>query len=292
MITGSIVALVTPMLSAGELDWDALARLIEHHIVNGTNAIVAVGTTGESATLDFAEHATVLRFVVEKVNGRISVIAGTGANSTKEAIHLTRQAHSGGADACLLVAPYYNKPSQNGILAHYTAIADAVQIPQILYNVPGRTVCDIHNDTALQLAEHENIVGIKDATGDLKRGRELIAGAPDNFAVYSGDDGTAVELILSGAAGNISVTANVCPKMMSRLCRLALEGESDAARTLQDQLQPLHRAMFLEANPIPVKWALTEMGIMEGGIRLPLTPLQPQYHQQVRDALRIFDLVP
>lgn len=292
MITGSIVALVTPMFASGDLDLDALSRLIEHHIENGTNAIVAVGTTGESATLDFAEHASVVRYIVEKVDKRISVIAGTGANSTKEAIHLTRQASKAGADACLLVAPYYNKPSQNGLLAHYRAIADAVEIPQILYNVPGRTVCDIHNDTALELAEHENIVGIKDATGDLKRGRDLIAGSPDDFAVYSGDDGTAVELILSGAAGNVSVTANVCPRMMSRLCRLALAGESDAARALQDQLQPLHRAMFLEANPIPVKWALSEMSIMEGGIRLPLTPLQQTFHQQVRSALRIFDLIP
>ncbi len=291
MITGSLVALATPMLEDGALDWSSLERLLNFHLDNGTHGIVAVGTTGESATLDFKEHAAVLKHVVKFVNKRIPVIAGTGANSTKEALYLTEQAKLAGADACLLVTPYYNKPTQEGLYQHYKLLAETVDIPQILYNVPGRTACDMQNDTVVRLAKLRNIVGIKDATGNLDRGRELIAQAPDGFAVYSGDDGTATELILSGAQGNISVTANVAPVAMARLCELALEGQQEQARQLQGKLQPLHRALFLEANPIPVKWALAEMGKIESGIRLPLTPLSAEHRQAVKDALRLLETI-
>ncbi|WP_431688448.1 4-hydroxy-tetrahydrodipicolinate synthase [Hahella sp. NBU794] len=291
MIKGSLVALVTPMLEDGAIDWPNLDRLLDFHIDNGTHGIVAVGTTGESATLDFEEHETVIKRVVDYVNGRIPVIAGTGANSTTEALHLTAQAKKAGADACLLVTPYYNKPTQEGLFQHFKKLAEAVDIPQILYNVPGRTACDMSNETALRLAQIPNIVGIKDATGNLERGRQLINASPEGFSVYSGDDGTAVELMLAGGKGNISVTANVAPKLLSSLCEFALKGDADAARALQEKLQPLHSAMFVESNPIPVKWAMAEMGLISSGIRLPLTELSPERRPQVRDALLALDLI-
>lgn len=286
MIRGSIVALVTPMALNGDIDWDALKRLVEFHIQKGTASIVAVGTTGESATLSCKEHTEAIGFIVDQVAGRIPVIAGTGANSTREAIELTRAAKVVGADASLLVTPYYNKPTQEGLYQHYCAIADAVDIPQILYNVPGRTACDMLPETVLRLMSVTNIIGIKEATGNLERAKALINATPDNFAVYSGDDATAIELILLGGQGNISVTANVAPAEMAELCRLGLEGQADAARELQHKLMPLHTRLFVEANPIPVKWALAEMGLMQPGIRLPLTQLSPQYHEVVRQALK------
>lgn len=287
MITGSLVALVTPMDRAGNIDWECLSRLIKLHIEAGTNAIVAVGTSGESPTLEFdTEHLKVIEHVVKKVNGRIPVIAGTGGNSTSEAITWTKAAKEVGADACLLVVPYYNKPTQEGLFQHFKAIAEAVNIPQILYNVPGRTVCDMKNETVVRLSTLPNIIGIKDATGDVTRGRELIKMVSKSFAVYSGDDATALDLILSGAKGNISVTANVAPREMSRLCAAALAGDIVKAQEINNALAELNRALFLEANPIPVKWAMYEMGLIPEGIRLPLTILSEQYHDQVRHALR------
>lgn len=291
MITGSIVALVTPMTANGDIDWDALDKIVDLHLDKGTDAIVAVGTTGESATLDCVEHCKVIKRVIERVNGRIPVIAGTGANSTSEAIELTREAKNAGADACLLVTPYYNKPTQEGLYLHYKAIAEAVDIPQILYNVPGRTACDMLPATVLRLAEIDNIVGVKEATGDLVRAKELIEKAPEGFAIYSGDDATAPELMLMGGHGNISVTANVAVEQMSQLCKLAMSGNADETRALQSRLMPLHDSMFVEANPIPVKWAMAEMGLMGYGIRLPLTVLSEQYHEQVRTALRTNGLI-
>jgi len=285
MITGSIVALATPMTNQGDLDWQALDNLVDFHLKNGTAAIVAVGTTGESATLSVREHITVIEHVVKRVDGKIPVIAGTGANSTREAIELTKNAKTAGADFSLSVVPYYNKPTQEGLYRHFCEIAQSCDLPQILYNVPGRTVCDMQNDTVVRLAQVANIVGIKDATGDLNRGRDLIKRVPSNFAVYSGDDLTAIELILSGAKGNISVTANVAPALMSRLCELGLSGENDAALNLQFKLMPLHQALFCEANPIPVKWALHVMGMIERGIRLPLTPLDSKFQQHLSDVL-------
>lgn len=286
MITGSMVAIVTPMDAQGELDWPALDKLIDFHIQEGTSAIVAVGTTGESATLSVAEHVEVLRRVVKQVNGRIPVIAGTGANCTREAVELTQNAKKVGADACLLVTPYYNKPTQEGLYQHFKHIAEAVDIPQILYNVPGRTVCDMQAETAIRLSAIKNIIGIKEATGDIERAKQIIAGVGSDFLVYSGDDATAYQLMLAGGKGNISVTANVAPKQMSELCRLAMAGEAQAAKELNDSLMPLHEKLFVEANPIPVKWALYEMGLIDKGIRLPLTWLSEQYHEQVRQALR------
>ncbi|WP_136679271.1 4-hydroxy-tetrahydrodipicolinate synthase [Neptunomonas sp. XY-337] len=285
MITGSIVALVTPMKANGEIDWDGLDKVVDFHLEKGTDSIVAVGTTGESATLDCNEHCAVIKRVVERVKGKIPVIAGTGANSTTEAIDLTREAKNAGAAACLLVTPYYNKPTQEGLYQHFKAIAKAVDVPQILYNVPGRTACDMLPETVLRLAEIDNIIGIKEATGDVDRARELIAKAPKDFAIYSGDDATAIELILAGGHGNISVTANVAPAEMSELCRLGLAGETEAARELQARLMPLHTQLFVEANPIPVKWAMYDMGLIDDGIRLPLTLLSSQYHAVVRQAL-------
>ncbi|MCP5208919.1 MAG: 4-hydroxy-tetrahydrodipicolinate synthase [Hahellaceae bacterium] len=286
MISGSLVALVTPMHGDGSLDWAGLEKLVKFHLANGTNGIVAVGTTGESATLDTDEHCAVIKKVVELVGGKIPVIAGTGANSTKEAIELTAAAQKYGADACLLVVPYYNRPTQEGLYLHYKAIAEAVDIDQILYNVPGRTACDMSNETVARLADIPNIIGIKDATGDLARGRELIEMVSDRLVVYSGDDATAVELILSGAKGNISVTANIAPSEMSALCRRALAGADVEAREINDRLMPLHRNLFVEANPIPVKWALQQMGMIEEGIRLPLTPLSDKFHSVVTEALK------
>ena len=286
MITGSLVALVTPMHINGEVDWSALKSLVEWHIAEGTHGIVAVGTTGESATLTVDEHCAVIKAVIATVNGRIPVIAGTGANSTREAIELTQSAKDAGADACLLVTPYYNKPTQEGLYQHYKAVAEAVAIPQILYNVPGRTGVDMHNATVARLAGIPNIVGIKDATGNLVRGQELINLVSDKMAVYSGDDGTAYELILLGAKGNISVTANVAPKAMSAICEAALAGNAELAKQLNAPLTTLHHDLFVESNPIPVKWALVHMGRMEAGIRLPLTPLAESCHNTVINALQ------
>lgn len=291
MIEGSIVALVTPMFEDGSLDWERLDSLLDFHVEKGTNAIVAVGTTGESATLDPAEHCSVIDHIIKRIAGRIPVIAGTGANSTSEAIELTREAKKLGADACLLVAPYYNKPTQEGLYLHHKAIAEAVEIDQILYNVPGRTVVDMQNETVLRLADVPNIVGIKDATGDIARGSELIKSLNGKIPVYSGDDETAYKLILAGAKGNISVTANVLPAEMSQLCRLALDGKAEQAQTLNDQLASVHEAMFVEANPIPVKFALNRMGMIGSGIRLPLTELSKQYHSQVETALTAKKLI-
>jgi 4-hydroxy-tetrahydrodipicolinate synthase len=286
MISGSLVALATPMDSRGGLDWQALERLIDFHLNQGTDGIVAVGTTGESATLDMAEHKEAIRRVVDQVAGRIPVIAGTGANSTREAVELTEAARSVGADACLLVTPYYNKPTQEGLYQHFRFIAEAVSVPQILYNVPGRTACDMLPETVERLADISNIIGIKEATGDLQRARELIDRVADRMAVYSGDDPTAAELILMGGKGNVSVTANVAPKAMHELCKAALEGNADLARQMNESLMPLHKAMFVESNPIPVKWALHEMGMMADSLRLPLTSLSPRFHESVRAALR------
>lgn len=291
MISGSIVALVTPMDAAGNIDWAVLGQLVERQIAAGTSAIVAVGTTGESATLDVEEHLEVIRRMVGFGAGRIGVIAGTGANSTQEAIELTRMASGVGVDACLLVTPYYNKPTQEGLYRHFRAVAEAVDIPQILYNVPGRTACDMLNETTLRLAEVPGITGIKDATGNLERGRELIARCPPGFTIYSGDDATAAELMLLGARGNISVTANVDPVRVAALCRAALAGDAARTRELDAELAELNRVLFLEANPIPVKWALQQMGLIGPGIRLPLTPLSMPFHERVRAVLRQLGLL-
>ncbi|MDB9894482.1 4-hydroxy-tetrahydrodipicolinate synthase [Reinekea forsetii] len=285
MITGSLVALVTPMFSDGSIDWDSLDNLLEFHIENGTAAIVIVGTTGESSTLDMAEHEQVIKYTVGKCQGRVPVIAGTGGNSTSEAIHLTAAAKRVGADAALIVTPYYNKPSQEGLFQHFKKIAESVDLPQILYNVPGRTACDMLPATVLRLAEVPNIIGIKEATGDIDRAKYLIAHVPEGFAVYSGDDATATELMLAGGHGDISVTANVSPKAMASMCAAALAGDRELAERLNMSLQPLHQQLFLEANPVPVKWALHLMGLIPDGIRLPLVPLDGQYHEAVTQAM-------
>jgi 4-hydroxy-tetrahydrodipicolinate synthase len=285
MITGSIVALVTPMHADGNIDWGTLERLLDMHLEAGTAAIGAVGTTGESATLNVSEHCEVIRFCVRHSAGRIPIVAGTGSNSTREAIELSEAAAGAGADACLLVTPYYNRPTQRGLYEHFKAIAEAVAIPQILYNVPGRTAVDMSNDTVVRLAELDNIIGIKDATGDVARGRELIQRCGEVIAIYSGDDATAMELMLAGGRGNISVTANVAPALMAELCALALAGERARAAVINARLAPLNQALFLEPNPIPVKWALYRRGLIGEGIRLPLTPLDERYHGQVLDAL-------
>ncbi|MEH6344142.1 MAG: 4-hydroxy-tetrahydrodipicolinate synthase [Bermanella sp.] len=291
MITGSIVALATPMEESGAVDWTALEKLVEMHIEKGTDSIVAMGTTGESATLDTKEHLSVIAQIIKWVNGRIPVIAGTGANSTSEAIYLTQQAQELGADAALLVSPYYNKPTQEGLYQHHKAIAENANIPQILYNVPGRTAVDMLPETIERLADFENIVGIKEATGDLERGAEVIRRVGDRMAVYSGDDETAYELILAGAKGNISVTANVAPAQMHELCVTALKGDAQKAKSLNDALMPLHGAMFVESNPIPVKWALHQMKLMGPAIRLPLTPLSQELREPLRKILSQFSLV-
>lgn len=286
MIKGSLVALVTPMGEDGSLDWDSYRALIEFHIANQTDGLVVVGTTGESPTVDFAEHRRLIEVAVQIAAGRIPVIAGTGANSTREAIDLTADAKEAGADACLLVAPYYNKPGQEGLYRHFRTVAEAVDIPQIIYNVPGRTVADIANETALRLAQVPGIVGIKDATGNLQRGTDLILRAPAGFAIYSGDDATALPLMLMGGHGVISVTANVAPQLMHNLCAAALRGDLAAARAANAQLFGLHEKLFVEANPIPVKWCVQEMGLMPGGIRLPLTPLGASHFETLRLAMR------
>lgn len=285
MITGSLVALITPMTADGAIDTNKLNDLIEFHIKEGTHGIVAVGTTGESSTLTPEEHANVIRQVVTTVNGRVPVIAGTGANATHEAIDLTRSAKDAGADACLLVTPYYNKPTQEGLYQHFKAIAEAVDIPQILYNVPGRTACDMQNDTVVRLSVVKNIVGIKDATGNLERGEALIKALPEGFAVYSGDDPTAISLILLGGKGNISVTANVAPKAVANAVDAALAGNADRAHSIDATIASLHSNLFLESNPIPVKWACSQLGLCAEGIRLPLTPLSEQHYLAVRHAM-------
>lgn len=290
-IQGSIVAIVTPMFEDGGVDWKSLEKLVEWHIQQGTHSIVAVGTTGEASTLSMEEHIKVIQEVIRVANKRIPIIAGTGANSTREAIELTQAAKDVGADAALLVTPYYNKPTQEGLYQHYKAIAEAVEISQILYNVPGRTGVDMQNETVIRLADVENIVGIKDATGDIPRGKALIDGLNGKIAVYSGDDATAWELILLGAKGNISVTANVAPKQMSEVCEAALAGEQAKAQDLNQQIANLHNILFCESNPIPVKWALHEMGYMGTGIRLPLTPLAEQYREPLRNGLKVAGII-
>lgn len=287
MIQGSMVALVTPMTAENQLDWNGLEKLVAWHLQQGTHAIVAVGTTGESATLNVVEHLEVVRRVVQQVGGRIPVIAGTGANSTDEAIELTQAAKDAGADACLLVTPYYNKPTQEGLYLHFKAIAEAVDIPQILYNVPGRTGVDMLPETVLRLVAHKNIIGIKEATGDLARAKEIIDATTDaDFGVISGDDATAVELMLLGGTGDISVTANVAPDQVAAMCSAAIAGDSEKARAINAELMPLHDAMFVESNPIPVKWACQQMGLIQSGIRLPMTPLDEKFHAEVLLAMK------
>lgn len=285
MITGSIVALVTPMNIAGEIDWESLDGLIEWHIDEGTRAIVPVGTTGESATVSVEEHCKIVEHVVNTINGRVPVIAGTGANATWEAIELTKAAKDAGADACLLVTPYYNKPTQEGLYQHYKAIAEAVDLPQVLYNVPGRTACDMLPETVARLADIEQVVAVKEATGDIERTKQILELC--DITVYSGDDATARELMSNGAKGTISVTANVAPARMAAMCNAAVAGNAEDAAAIDESLEGLHNNLFLEANPIPAKWALAEMSRIPKGIRLPLTELSPEYHGAVREAMRM-----
>lgn len=285
MITGSIVAIVTPMHEDGSLDFPRLRSLIDWHVAEGTDGIVIVGTTGESPTVSVDEHCELIRVAVEHAAGRVPVIAGTGANSTKEAVALARFAQQAGAAAHLSVVPYYNKPSQEGLYRHFRTIAEAVELPLILYNVPGRTVADLANDTTLRLAEVPNIIGVKDATGSIDRACDLIERAPEGFALYSGDDMTAAAFILLGGHGTISVTANVAPRAMHELCAAALAGNAIKAREINARLVGLHRDLFCEANPIPVKWAVQRLGLIGGGIRLPLTPLADSLHERVRRAM-------
>lgn len=286
MFKGSLVAIVTPMDEEGGLDLDRFRTLLDFHIDQGTDGVVVVGTTGESPTVDFEEHHLLMRTAVDHVAGRIPVIAGTGANSTREAIDLSIYAKNTGVDACLSVAPYYNKPTQEGLYQHFKAIAEAVDIPHILYNVPGRTVADIHNNTALRLAQIPNIIGIKDATGDIGRGSDLLQRAPSGFSIYSGDDVSGLAFLLLGGHGVISVTANVAPRIMHDMCAAAFAGDLSTARALNNKLLRLHIDLFVEANPIPVKWAVAQMGLIGPGIRLPLTPLSGQYHQLLREAMQ------
>ncbi|MEN8178501.1 MAG: 4-hydroxy-tetrahydrodipicolinate synthase [Pseudomonadota bacterium] len=286
MFRGSMVALITPMQGNGDVDYEALHRLVEFHIEQGTNAIVAVGTTGESATLDEQEHCEVIARIVEIAAGRIPIIAGTGANSTSEAISLTQCAKQAGADACLLVTPYYNKPTQEGLYRHHKAVAEAVNIPQILYNVPGRTACDMLPETAARLAEIKNIIGIKEATGNLDRLQQIRELCSNDFEVYSGDDATGCEMMLRGGNGVISVTSNVAPKLMHQMCEAALAGDREAAESLDKKVSGLHQALFVESNPIPVKWAMAELGFSTQGIRLPLTWLSEAAQPRVKSAMR------
>ncbi|NLG76204.1 MAG: 4-hydroxy-tetrahydrodipicolinate synthase [Xanthomonadaceae bacterium] len=286
MFSGSIVALVTPMHADDAVDFDAIDRLVEFHVDNGTDGIVAVGTTGESATLDIEEHIAVVTRIVAKAAKRLKVIAGTGANSTSEAIHWTKLAKDVGVDACLLVTPYYNKPTQEGLYRHFRAIAEAVDIPLLLYNVPARTACDMKPETVARLAEIRNIVGIKEASGSMERNRELLDLLGDRFCLLSGDDQIAVESTIAGFRGVISVSANIAPRQVRAAIAAALEGQVDTARSLNETLKPLHRALFVESNPIPIKWALARLGLIGDGIRLPLTPLSEQYHAQVLEAVQ------
>ena len=286
MIKGSIVAIVTPMLEDGSLDLAAFRALIDFHVRQGTDGIVVVGTSGESPTVNVEEHELLIAEAVKHAAKRIPIIAGTGANSTREAIELAAFSKKAGADASLTVVPYYNKPTQEGLYLHFKAIAEAVDMPHILYNVPGRTVADMNNDTVLRLAQIPNIVGIKDATGNMERGSDLLRRAPKDFAVYSGDDASTLALMLLGAHGAISVTANVAPKLMHEMCAAALNGEVGKARETNFRLLGLHRNLFIEANPIPVKWAVSRMGLMKNVLRLPLTPLTVVAHPKVESAMR------
>jgi 4-hydroxy-tetrahydrodipicolinate synthase len=286
MFAGSMVALVTPMQVDGSVDYPALERLVEFHIENQTDAIISVGTSGESATLTHDENVDVIKQTLSFVAGRIPVIAGTGSNSTAEAIDMTARAHKAGADAALLVVPYYNKPEQNGLFLHFQAIAKTVAIPQILYNVPGRTMRNMDNDTSIKLAAISNIIGIKDATGDMLAGKDLIERAPDDFLVWSGDDGTTLDLIKLGGKGCISVTANVAPLPMHRMCEAALDGDFDRADAINATLIPLHNDLFIEASPIPVKYAVSRMGLMGPATRLPLTELATEHRGKVEQAMQ------
>lgn len=286
MLTGSLVALVTPMDADGQINYSALRKLVDWHIEQGTDGLVAVGTTGESPTVSVDEHIEIVRVVVEQAAGRVPVIAGTGANSTREAIYLSERALAVGANFGLSVVPYYNKPSQQGLYLHFKAIAENSQLPTLLYNVPGRTVCDLANDTALKLAELPNIVGIKDATGNMERAADMMLRAPKDFAFYSGDDASTLPFILLGGHGTISVTANIAPKAMHEMCTAALKGDIANAKTINDRLQGLHKHLFIEANPIPVKWALEEMSKIPEGIRLPLTRLADGAQGIVRQAMQ------
>jgi len=290
MLQGSMVAIVSPMFDDGALDLDSLCSLIDWHAASGTDGIVIVGTTGESPTVNVDEHCLLIKTAVEHCSGRMAVVAGTGANSTSEAIELTAKAKKLGADACLLVAPYYNKPTQEGLYQHFAAIAKAVDTPQILYNVPGRTGCDISNDTVLRLAAIENIVGIKDATGGIERGTDLLLRAPKDFLVYSGDDATGVALMLLGGHGVISVTANVAPTLMHDMCEAAMAGDVKTACAINAKLFALHQKLFVEANPIPVKWVLQQMSKIQSGIRLPMVNLSEQYHDILRAAMRAAEI--
>jgi 4-hydroxy-tetrahydrodipicolinate synthase len=290
MITGSLVAIVTPMREDGAIDLAHFRSLIDWHVAEGTDGIVVVGTTGESPTVNFDEHKELIRVAVEHSKGRIPIIAGTGGNSTAEAVELTESAKSAGATACLSVVPYYNKPTQEGLFQHFRKVAESVDLPMILYNVPGRTVADLQNDTVLRLAALPGIIGIKDATANIERGTDLVKRAPRNFAIYSGEDSTALALILLGGHGVISVTANVAPKLMHQLCAAALVGDVKTAREINLKLLPLHQRLFVEANPMPVKWALAQMGLIEGGIRLPMVPLSERFEQTLREALHEADI--
>ena len=291
MITGSLVAIVTPMHEDGSVDLDSLAGLIEHHIEAGTDGVISVGTTGESATLSHDEHQVVIEKTIQCVNGRIPVIAGTGSNSTAEALELTKAAHELGADACLLVVPYYNKPPQEGLYQHFKLIAESVPIPQILYNVPSRTSVDLHNSTAIRLSHIDNIIGIKDATADIERGRKLMEQSSDDFVSYSGQDTAAMNLMLAGAKGTISVTANVAPKLMHEMCTAAVAGNTDLAVELNDKLMPLHESMFIESNPIPAKWGVSQQGFIQNSLRLPLVPLSDEAQDHVRAAMITNDVL-
>ena len=286
MIQGSLPALVTPMFEDGGLDLEGLRNVIDFHIRDGSDGVVVVGTTGESPTVDFEEHRLIIRTAVQHSAGRIRVIAGTGANSTKEAIDLAQYAKQAGADASLSVVPYYNKPTQEGLYRHFKAIAEAVDMPHILYNVPGRTVADLANETTLKLSQIPNIVGIKDATGSMERAAELTKKAPKDFAIYSGDDASCLGLLLLGGHGVISVTANVAPRLMHEMCAAAAAGNVRSARAINSRLLGLHKNLFVEANPIPVKWAVSRMGLIRSGIRLPMTWLSERYHALVEDSMK------
>ena len=282
---GSMVAIATPMNEDGSLDFDSLEKLIEFHVDNLTDVIISVGTTGESATLDFNEHSKVIKTTIDLVNGRIPVIAGTGANSTSEAIELTESAKKNGADGCLLVTPYYNKPTQEGLYQHYKKIADHVSIPQILYNVPGRTSVDMEPKTVYRLSSHDNIVGIKEASGNKERSKELMNLCSDNIQIFTGDDKTSMGDLIDGFSGNISVTANVVPRQMHMMCKYAIEGDLEKASDLNNQINELHDVLFCESNPIPVKWCLNKMGLIKKGIRLPLTWMDEKYDESLNNAL-------
>lgn len=285
MFRGSFVALVTPMMADTSIDWDALDKLVEWHIEQGSHGLVAMGTTGESATLNMGEHLSVIKKVVAQVNGRIPVVAGTGANSTSEALELTQGAKDANADGALLVTPYYNKPSQEGLYLHHKYIADRVALPQLLYNVPGRTACDMSPETTARLSRVDNIVGIKDATGDMQRLADIRESVSADFLLLSGDDETGLSFMEQGGHGVISVSANVAPKQMAKLCELALAGKVEEAREIDNRLQSLHKNLFLEANPIPVKWAVSQLGFGTDSLRLPLTPLAEPYRAMLKSAM-------